>query len=219
MKKKGYYISLLICMLVLFSGLIVFASGERIVVQYVKTSDGDTARFILNGENVRVRFLGINTPEVSGENKVEEPYGKEALQYTETILENAKKIEIEFDNIADEEDRFGRKLAWVWVDDELLEVKILQEGLAKTYMLKNNYRYAKELKEAESIAKKQRLGLWSSMKQKEEKSNINLQSKNIEISETNSYESKEEDKSILIYVTIFVLLVIVIAILKNKNAK
>ena len=45
------------------------ASSERTKVKYLKTSDGDTMRAVIDGENVRIRFLGINTPEVSGENK------------------------------------------------------------------------------------------------------------------------------------------------------
>ncbi len=137
------------------------ASSERTKVKYLKTSDGDTMRAVIDGENVRIRFLGINTPEVSGENKVEEPWGNEALAYTQKRLDEAQKIEIEFDDVADHEDRFGRKLAWIWVDDELFEVELLEQGMAKTYMLQNDYKYAKELKEAEQKAKKEKLGVWS----------------------------------------------------------
>ena len=142
--------------------LAVETAGEKIAVKYLKTSDGDTARVMLDGENVRVRFLGINTPEVSGEDKVEEPFGNEALAYTKERLDHAKKIEIEYDDVADHEDRFGRQLAWVWVDDELFELELLEKGLAKTYMLKNDYKYAKELKTAESKAKLAKVGVWSS---------------------------------------------------------
>lgn len=155
-------IFLLIGILLLSLPAFVYGNVEdRISVKYLKTSDGDTARFELDGENVRVRFLGINTPEVSGENKVEEPYGNEALEYTKNKLENANKIEIEYDDIADHEDRYGRKLAWIWVDDELFECELLEQGLAKTYMLKNNYKYANELKASEKIAKEKGIGVWN----------------------------------------------------------
>ena len=147
-------------MLLLFSSVCASTSAKQ-EVKYLKTSDGDTARFVVDGENIRVRFLGINTPEVSGENKVEEPYGKEAMEYTKRRLESAKKIEIEYDQVADKEDRFGRKLAWIWVDDELFELELLRQGLAKTYMLKKNYQYAAELKEAEKEAKQAEIGVWS----------------------------------------------------------
>lgn len=219
MKKIVFLIFLLSIILTFPCGIILADSEERITAQYVKTSDGDTARFIVEGENVRVRFLGINTPEVSGENKVEEPYGQEALLYTQNILEHAKKIEIEFDDVANKEDRFGRKLAWIWVDDELLEVKILQQGLAKTYMLKNNYRYAKELKEAEKEAKNEKAGLWNDTKQEEKKTNPNHVGKNEEIFQKPTYENDEETNRIMVYAIIFVILVIIIATLKNRRAK
>ncbi|MBQ9279569.1 MAG: thermonuclease family protein [Clostridia bacterium] len=161
MNKKFLLIIFTIICLMIPAVYAVNTESGRIEVGYIKTSDGDTARFMLDGENVRVRFLGINTPEVAGENKVEEPYGNEASLYTKNKLENAKKIEIEYDDVADREDRYGRKLAWIWVDDELLEIELLEQGLAKTYMLKNNYRYATELKEAESKAKDQKIGLWN----------------------------------------------------------
>ena len=155
---------IIICSFVIICMLFIMQTNyanSKFQAQYLKTSDGDTARFVVDGENIRVRFLGINTPEVSGEDKVEEPYGNEALAYTKEKLDNAKKIELEYDDVADKEDRFGRKLCWVWIDGELYELELLEQGLAKTYMLKNNYKYAKELKEAEKKAKIAKAGVWS----------------------------------------------------------
>lgn len=200
---------------------IIYATdiSERIEVKYVKTSDGDTARFILDGENVRVRFLGINTPEVSGEDKVEEPYGNEALEYTANKLKNAKKIEIEYDNVADKEDRFGRKLAWIWVDDELYEIELLKQGLAKTYMLKDNYKYAKELKEAESIAKNNKEGIWSETKVENkinEKSNL-IKENNINKELKTNEESIENDNASLESLVIIAVIIIIIMFLRSKN--
>lgn len=139
----------------------VVFGASKFAAKYIKTSDGDTARFSINGENRRVRFLGINTPEVSGENKLEQPYGNEALAFASEKLENAKKIELEYDEHADKEDKYGRPLVWVWVDGALYQEEILKVGLAKTYMLENNYKYADRLKKAENEAKEGKLGIWS----------------------------------------------------------
>ena len=73
---------------------------------------------------------------------------------TKEKLENATKIELEFDSSADEKDQYERYLAWIWVDDELLQNLLVQDGLAETYMLQNNYKYAGMLQESEEIAKK-----------------------------------------------------------------
>ena len=135
---------------------------EKINVTYYASVDGDTAKFILNDEIITVRFLGIDTPETVHTQKEEQPYGKEASNYTKEKLENATKIEIEYDAKAQEKDKYDRILAWVWIDDKLLQEELVANGLARTYMLQNNYRYASTLQLAESEAKNQKIGIWNS---------------------------------------------------------
>ena len=91
-----------------------------------KCVDGDTAWFNIDGESTKVRFLYIDTPEST--NQVE-PYGKEASDYTQTQLTNAKKIELELNEDGETEDKYGRMLAWVFVDGELLQEKLARAGL------------------------------------------------------------------------------------------
>ena len=70
------------------------SENERIIVTYYSSVDGDTAKFELDNEIVTVRFLGIDTPETVHTQKEEQPYGKEASNYTKERLENAEKIEL-----------------------------------------------------------------------------------------------------------------------------
>lgn len=140
---------------------------NRIKVELISTVDGDTAKFKINGKQSTVRFLGINTKETVDPKRGEEAWGKEASNFTKEKLENATKIELEFDTIADEKDKYNRYLAWIWVDDELLQNLLVKNGLAETYMLQNNYKHAGILQENEEIAKNSKLGIWS-----EELSNI-----------------------------------------------
>lgn len=134
---------------------------DKIKVDLVSVVDGDTAKFTIDGEIVTVRFLGINTKETVHPEIGEEPYGKEASNFTKEKLENANKIELEFDSSAVEKDKYNRYLAWIWVDDVLLQNLLIEEGLAETYMLQNNYKYAGVLQESEEIAKNNKLGIWS----------------------------------------------------------
>ncbi|MBQ9267848.1 MAG: thermonuclease family protein [Clostridia bacterium] len=204
MKKNIIWIGMIL--------VFIFASNvlaaERISVKYLKTSDGDTARFEVDGENVRVRFLGINTPEVAGEDKVEEPYGNDAMVYTKNKLDHAKKIEIEYDDNADKEDRFGRQLAWIWVDDALLEEELVRVGLAKTYMLKSDYKYADVLKKAESEAKSEKLGVWSENT-----------AENVSTIESNETVNETEDNSAVspIYFLVILAALVALAMLKSRN--
>ena len=149
MKKILYIICLL---LVPFS---IFAKEE---VTLNKCVDGDTAWFNLNGETIKVRFLAINTPEST--NKIEK-YGKEASEFTCNLLTTAKKIEIEYDEKADKLDKYNRYLAWVFVDDKLLQDLIVREGYAEIKYVYDDYKYLDTLNKSLKLAKKEGLNLWS----------------------------------------------------------
>ena len=185
-------------------------STNKIEVKLVSAVDGDTAKFTMNGETVTVRFLGINTKETVHPDIGEEPYGKEASNFTKEKLENATKIELEFDNSAGEKDKYDRYLAWIWVDDVLLQNLLVENGLAETYMLQNNYKYAGILQESEEIAKNNKLGIWS-----EEDNNLvnnNNRNSNIENNEIN-------DLFYLIIGIITIVLFLIVSIIAHNNRK
>lgn len=125
--------------------------GERFEVTLDKCVDGDTAWFNIDGESTKVRFLYIDTPEST--NQVE-PYGKEASDYTQTQLTNAQKIELELNEDGETEDKYGRMLAWVFVDGELLQEKLARAGLVeKFYDYGYDYTYKNEIIVANDEAK------------------------------------------------------------------
>lgn len=134
---------------------------EKIEVEYSESVDGDTAKFKSNKEIITVRFLGIDTPETVHPSLGEQPYGKEASEFTKLKLQNAKKVEIEYDSNSSKTDKYERHLAWIWVDNSLLQKELVEQGLAKTYMLNNDYKYAWILQESEEQAKEEKLGIWS----------------------------------------------------------
>lgn len=212
----------LLITIILLSISVVSVASERIPVKYIKTSDGDTARFEINGENVRVRFLGINTPEVAGEDKVEEPYGNEALEYTKNRLDNAKEFEIEYDENADKEDRFGRILAYIWVDGELFQEELVRKGYAKTYMMKSNYKYADELKSAERKAKEEKLGVWNvetviNINKDEDVIEENNPAGGNEITDTEIIQFENKASSTSYVVIILILIALIAYFIKRKK--
>ena len=177
-------------------------SSNKIEVELVGTVDGDTAKFKMNGEQITVRFLGINTKETVDPEIGEEAWGKEASDFTKEKLENATKIELEFDSSADEKDKYNRYLAWIWVDDKLLQNSLVESGLAENYMLKNNYKYAGILQESEENAKNNKLGIWSD------------ETNNIQNNENNTIEGNKTDieDNNLLYMIISITIVLIISI-------
>ena len=185
------------------------SNTTKIEVKYSESVDGDTAKFELNGEEVVVRFLGIDTPETVHPTKGEEPYGKEASNYTKGKLENAHKIEIEYDENASETDKYERPLVWVWVDDTLLQEELISNGLARTYMLQDNYKYAWMLQENEEKAKEEKVGIWS----EEAKTQENVIVENIES------EDNTTGFAGLIVIVISLIVAILFGKIKQKNKR
>ena len=130
-------------------------------VNFSKCVDGDTAKFIINNEEKVVRFLAIDAPEsVKPESEVE-LFGKEASEYTCNRLKEARKIVLEYDDKSDKIDKFDRVLAFVYVDESLLEKELIEKGLAKVAYVYDDYKHINELRESEKIAKQKKIGIWS----------------------------------------------------------
>ncbi|MBR2208715.1 MAG: thermonuclease family protein [Synergistaceae bacterium] len=145
----------------------VDASGivQGIVARVI---DGDTAVIRVNGEDRRVRFLGVDTPETVHPTKGVQPYGKEASNFTKESL-TGRNVWLEYDK--NPTDRYNRHLAYIWlskpaqINDETIRRNmynaiLLAGGYAKVTIIKPNNRYEKLFKEIESEAKKSKLGMW-----------------------------------------------------------
>ena len=136
------------------------SSGDKEVVTLDKCVDGDTTSFIINGKKKKVRFLSIDTPESVHPYKEVEEYGKNASEYTCHILKNANTIELSYENNLSKTDKYGRILAWVWADNELVQKKLVSIGYAEVKYIYANYSKLKELLEAQEKAKNNKLGIW-----------------------------------------------------------
>lgn len=155
MKK---FIIILITFLILPTSTL---AQEKIQVKLSSCVDGDTAKFIMDKEVITVRFLAIDTPETNHPEKGEEPYGKEAKDFTCKSLKNAKKIELEFDDNAKNKDKYDRYLAWVFYDDYLLQSQLIKNGLAEVAYLYDDYKYTPLLQDTENQAKLNKVGMYS----------------------------------------------------------
>lgn len=132
---------------------------QNSTVQFSKCTDGDTARFKIDGVDTSVRFLAIDTPETRHPSKGVEPFGPEASEYTCNAIKKAKSITLEYepDNLTD---KYDRTLAWVFVDGQLLQELLVGEGLAKVDYIYGNYSYTGDLLVAQSFAEYEKRGVW-----------------------------------------------------------
>ena len=166
MKK---YIFIIILFLI-FGFTSVNANDLKNEVKFSGCVDGDTANFILNNQEIKVRFLAIDTPETNHPTKGVESFGKEASEFTCNALKGAKKIVLEYDQNSDLKDKYDRYLAWVWIDGELLQTKLIENGLAEVAYLYDDYKYVDILTSAQDTSKSKKIGIWNDTKKLEDKS-------------------------------------------------
>ena len=141
-------------------------SSEAQEVEVEEVIDGDTIRVrdLQTDEIIRVRYLGIDTPELEGPD-YESCFSSQAKEKNEDLILDQKLI-LEFD--IDRYDRFGRTLAYVYTLDELGEkeifvnLELLEEGYARFYLDKQNTLWQDELVQAALSAREGFSGLWGS---------------------------------------------------------
>lgn len=147
----------------LFICFFIFMINCNASVKLTKCVDGDTAWFNIDGVNTKVRFLAIDTPESTNE---VEYYGKESSEFTCNSLKNAKTITLEYEN--NKQDKYNRTLAWIFVDDKLLQSEIIKNGYGEVKYIYDDYKYTDILYENQKYAQKNKLGMW------QEKKNSNI---------------------------------------------
>ena len=146
-----------VMILILFLNINVYAKE---VVKLDKCVDGDTAWFYYNNETSKFRFLAIDTPESVSTTKSVEPYGKEASDYTCEKLTKANEIVLEYED-SNKTDKYGRSLAWIWVDGNLLQKELIENGLGKVAYIYGKYRYTDSLCLIQKKALENKLNVWS----------------------------------------------------------
>lgn len=133
-------------------------NGNNELYTVVRVVDGDTIIIKYNGKDTRVRLIGINTPEsVHPDESKNTENGHIASDFLKELL-TGKQISIEFG--AEQYDKYGRMLAYVYLDDVMVNMLLVQAGYAETMSIEPNTKYANEFKSAEKQAKENQEGFW-----------------------------------------------------------
>ncbi|PKG23399.1 thermonuclease family protein [Niallia nealsonii] len=167
MKNLYRYVVILFIFLVLTSCSLMDSAVEeksdnkQVNVTLDKAIDGDTISVIYKGNKESVRFLLVDTPETAHPRLGIQPYGKEAKEFTKQLVEDADKLQLEFD-IGQNRDKYGRLLAYVYADGEMVQKQLLKKGLARVaYIYDPNTRYVDVFTDIQKEAQKSGIGIWS----------------------------------------------------------
>jgi micrococcal nuclease len=123
------------------------ASSSCIIARIV---DGDT---FYCADGVKVRPIGFDAPE-RGQGAVADS----ATMYLARWVPPGDTVRLERD--VSLTDRYGRRLAWVWRADTLVNERMVASGWALLYTVPPDVRYVERLKRAERRARMNRAGLW-----------------------------------------------------------
>lgn len=127
---------------------------ERAVV--AKAVDGDTIEL---SDGRKVRYIGMDTPETKHPTKGVECFGQQAA-YQNAELVVGKTVQLEKD--VSETDRYGRLLRYVWLDGQLINKTLVEQGYAFARSYPPDIKRQAEFQAAEQEAELHNRGLWAS---------------------------------------------------------
>lgn len=134
-------------------------SMDRVHVDRVV--DGDT--FVAHDQQhhkLKVRLIGVDTPETVKPHTAVQPYGKKASNYSKSHLTN-KNVYLEYDQ--EKHDQYGRTLAYVWMDKKnMYNQELIEKGLAREKYYAPNNKYRSLLEKEERHAQQKNINIWAS---------------------------------------------------------
>ena len=117
------------------------ASKDSFYVERV--IDGDTILVSRDGEYATVRLIGVDAPEsVHPDADLNTAEGQRAYEYTRSRLAG---MQVELETDIEKKDKYGRLLAYVWIDGELFNAQLVKDGQAKVEIFMPNTKYSADI--------------------------------------------------------------------------
>jgi micrococcal nuclease len=148
MSNRAKFLAITIFLLLLICGC-TSPPDTALVTQVI---DGDT--ITIEG-GYRVRYIGIDTPEIHPE---PEAFGLEALEANQKLV--AGKI-VRLERDISETDKYGRLLRYVYVDDIFVNAELVRQGLAQAKAYPPDIKYQDYLNGVEAEARQSGKGMWA----------------------------------------------------------
>lgn len=135
--------------------------AEAFQATVVRIVDGDTiiARTAPGGSKLRVRVVGIDTPESVKPGEGVACYGHQASTFTGRLIPAGTTIKAAYE--VDQHDKYGRELWDIWLPDgRSLESIMAASGVARIDPFPPNIQHADVIAAASVMAQRARRGLW-----------------------------------------------------------
>src|SRR6266550_1074693 len=132
--------------------------GQRLLGYVTRVVDGDTISVAIGNQIEKVRYIGINTPEIHHPTKGREPYG-DAAREANARLVDGRWVQLVLD--VQGRDSFGRLLAYVYVGSRFVNAELVWQGYAAAATYPPNLRYAEYFVGLQRQAREAKRGLWA----------------------------------------------------------
>lgn len=129
-------------------------ASQKVVYVY----DGDT---VLLENGTRVRYLGIDTPEIDHEGGRSDFMAEEARDVNGKMV-RGRRVRLEYDR--EKVDSHGRRLAYLFLPTgEMMNAVLIRRGLAHVMSIRPNLKYRGLLLDFQRKAMAEGIGIWSSL--------------------------------------------------------
>ncbi len=107
---------------------------------------------------MKVRYIGVDTPETQNPMRGDEPYGMEAAEANRKLVDG-KTVRLEFD--VQQLDRYGHTLAYVYLEDgTFVNAWLVEHGFALVMTVPPNVKYQELFLKLQREAREAGRGLW-----------------------------------------------------------
>ena len=151
---KTKYVTSILGLLLLILATGCAASTTPLVTRVI---DGDTIEVTIASTTYKIRYIGIDTPEIDDERPEFCALAQEATRYNRQLVEG-KTVRLEKD--ITETDQYGRLLRYVYIGDTFVNAELVRQGLAWAISYPPDTKYQDYLKELEAEARQAGRGIW-----------------------------------------------------------
>ena len=140
--------------LLFFSSLVAFAFNAKpsqVPVTVASVVDGDTIKVMQEGEEVTVRLACIDAPEKGQQGQ------QKSVQSMKNLLSTGDSVKLRLITTG----RYGRQIAEVYQQGELINLKLVRSGQAVVYEDYIDPCDGKRYRDAQQQAQRSRQGVWA----------------------------------------------------------
>jgi micrococcal nuclease len=155
------FLVMVLCLGFILGGCTVNHSDKGIAVKINKVISGQTIEIILNNQPVKVRLLGLDTPDRQQKTWAENSKQELIKILTNNYQQTLKQVNINLSANLAEKDAYNRINGYIWHKGKLINEQLIESGYAVANLTYTDGEYDQELILAQDYARIMEKGVWN----------------------------------------------------------